>query len=184
MRSSVLRKRGSVAGSSPSSGSSSAVASRSRLPKAEVKALALLAPGAVEDFLRACSWRARSSRAPRSASPTRRAMRARRSQPAQEIAAENVCRCRLPAKFPRPRVGLLERRDGALAEPVQPLEQRLVAGAHQALVEEQLRGREDHRAIDVVLHLLGGQVAEAHRTHAAITGQRRWRSSPRRADRR
>ena len=73
------------------------------------------------------------------------------------------------AEFPRTRVGLLEGRDGAFAEAIQALEQDLVARAHQAFVEEELRGREDHRAVHVVLHLFGGEIAEAHRAHAAIT---------------
>ena len=100
-------------------------------------------------------------------------MRASRSQPAQEIAAENVCALQRAAEFPGPGVGLLEGGHRAFAQPYEPLEQRLVAGAHQPLVEEQLRRREDHRAVHVVLHLFGGQIAEAHRAHAAITRQRR-----------
>ena len=75
------------------------------------------------------------------------------------------------AEFPRPRIGFLESGHRALAQPIQPLEQHLVAGTHQALVEEQLRRGQDHRAVDIVLHLFGGEIAETHRTHAAIAGQ-------------
>ena len=76
-----------------------------------------------------------------------------------------------PAEFPWTGIGFFESRYRAPAEPVQTLEQHLVAGAHQALIEEQLGRREDHRTIDVMLNLLGREIAEAHRTHAAITGQ-------------
>ena len=79
----------------------------------------------------------------------------------------------LAAELPRTRVRLLERRHGAFAEPIQAFEQRLVARAHQPLVEEQLRRGEDHRAVHVVLNLFRGEIAEAHRPHAAIPDERR-----------
>ena len=42
----------------------------------------------------------------------------------------------------------------------------------QAAVEEHVGRGENRRAVHVVLHLLGGLVAEAHRAHAAIAGER------------
>jgi hypothetical protein len=60
---------------------------------------------------------------------------------------------------------------GALAERFEAVEQRLVAAAHQALVEEDVGGGQDGRAVDVVLHLPIGLVADAHRPHAAVAGQ-------------
>jgi len=39
------------------------------------------------------------------------------------------------------------------------------------LIEKRLHGRQDHRAIDIVLHLLIGLIADAYRPHPAITGQ-------------
>jgi hypothetical protein len=42
---------------------------------------------------------------------------------------------------------------------------------HQPLVEERLRGRQHHAAVDVVLHVLPGLVAHPHRPHAAVAGQ-------------
>ena len=100
-------------------------------------------------------------------------MRASRSQPAQEIAAENVWRCSLPRNSHGPASGSSKVATARLPSRYSRSSRVWSPRAHQALVEEQLRRREDHRAVHVVLHLLGGEIAEAHRAHAAITGQRR-----------
>ncbi len=81
-------------------------------------------------------------------------------------------RTRGAAEFPRPGIRLVVEAEGALAQPREFAEQPLVAGVHQPLVEEQLRQRQDHRAIHVVLQLFGGLVAHAHRAHAEETRQR------------
>src|SRR6056297_438510 len=78
----------------------------------------------------------------------------------------------LPAPvLPEAGVGLVVQphRDGA--ELLEQLEFGHAAGMREALVEEHLGGGEHHRAIDVVLVLLVGLIAEAHRSHTPITGQ-------------
>ncbi len=76
------------------------------------------------------------------------------------------------AELPGPRVGDAHRPFGVLAKGLQPLEERHVTGRREAIVEEQLRTGEDRRAIDVVLALHEGQVADPHRPHAAIAFER------------
>jgi len=58
-----------------------------------------------------------------------------------------------------------------LAQEFEAAEQRFVAAPGQALVEKNVGSREDGRTIDVVLHLAVGEVADAHRPHAAIACQ-------------
>ena len=86
--------------------------------------------------------------------------------------AENVCTRALPRSSHRPASGWSYDRERAAAERLQALEQRDVAAADEALVEEHVRRGEDRGAVDVVLHLPVRVVADAHRPHAAIAGQR------------
>ena len=62
-----------------------------------------------------------------------------------------------------------------------PISDRLERGeqldgtsSHQALIEKTLRDREDRRAIDIVLQLSMGRVADSHRSHVAIARQMRY----------
>jgi hypothetical protein len=75
------------------------------------------------------------------------------------------------AQLPQPGVGLVEFFRRAFAQGFQLVEQRRVAAPRQALVEEDVGGGQHRRAIDVVLDLLIGLVADAHRAHAAVAGQ-------------
>src|SRR5207245_9007179 len=59
-----------------------------------------------------------------------------------------------------------------LAEGLEAAEQDLPAPAHQPAIEEHVRGGEDGRAVDVVLHLALGVIADAHRAHPAVAWQR------------
>ena len=76
------------------------------------------------------------------------------------------------AIFPDAGVGRQRQFQRHLAERLQPLEQRDVALLRQPLVEEHLRGGEDHAAVDVVLYLRDGGVADPHRPLPAIAGER------------
>jgi hypothetical protein len=78
---------------------------------------------------------------------------------------------RAAAQFPQPGIGLVVAAPGLLAEGFEAMEQGFVAAPGQALVEEDVRRRKNDRTIDIVLHLAVGQVADAHRAHAAIAGQ-------------
>ncbi|KAG1229989.1 hypothetical protein G6F68_019330 [Rhizopus microsporus] len=60
---------------------------------------------------------------------------------------------------------------GLFAQGFQAGEGVRVARVLQAAVEEQLRGGQHHAAVYIVLALHPGQVATAHRAHAAIAGQ-------------
>ena len=79
---------------------------------------------------------------------------------------------RAAPQFPQAGIGLVEAAHGLFAERLQTPEQALVAAPRQALVEEDVRGGQDRRAVDVVLDLPIGLVADAHRPHAAVAGQR------------
>ena len=54
---------------------------------------------------------------------------------------------------------------------LEQMEQALVAGPRQPAIEEHRHGGEDDAAIGVVLHLLGGGVADPHRAVAAVAFQ-------------
>ena len=99
--------------------------------------------------------------------PSARAIRARRSQPAQDIVAENVCTLVLPAQFPRTR-HRAGRRVPPPDRPAAPVAQTGPASPrlHQPVIEKQLGRRQHNGAIDIVLDLLCSLVAHAHRTHA------------------
>ena len=71
------------------------------------------------------------------------------------------------AVLPEPRVRLADEAQRLRAERLEALEQRRVAHARQALVDEHLRRAEDDAAVGIVLELLGRLVADAHRPHAA-----------------
>jgi hypothetical protein len=75
------------------------------------------------------------------------------------------------AKLPRTGVGLESRQSGAFAQGFQAVEERRVARAGQPPIEEHLRHGEDDAAVGVVLDLLLGEIADAHRPHAAVSGQ-------------
>ena len=72
------------------------------------------------------------------------------------------------AEFPQAGVGLVVERERAFTQRLQPLEHRQVAALLQPVVEEQLRRRQHHRSIDVVLFLQPGEIATADRAHAAV----------------
>src|SRR4029450_6989614 len=76
-----------------------------------------------------------------------------------------------PPISPWPCTRLERREGGALAQPFESLEERDVARSRKALVEEHLRRRENEAAVGVLLPLLLGLIADAHRTHAAIAGE-------------
>jgi len=80
---------------------------------------------------------------------------------------------RAAAQLPKAGVGLVVAAPGLLAEGFETMEQGFVAAPRQAPVEKDVGRREDDGAIDVMLHLAIGQVADAHRPHAAIAGQGR-----------
>ncbi len=85
---------------------------------------------------------------------------------------ENVCTCAALPPLPEAGVGLGVNGERPPPERLEPLEQRDVAAADQPIVEEHVRRREDRRAVDVVLHLPVRVVADPHRPHAAIAGER------------
>ncbi len=74
------------------------------------------------------------------------------------------------AKFPQAGIGHVMQCIGTLAQRLKPAEGIRIALILQAQIEEQLRGRQHHAAIDIVLLLDPRQVAAPHRTHAAVTG--------------
>ncbi len=73
-----------------------------------------------------------------------------------------------PAIFPDAGVGFQGELAGLAAERFQQPKQSFVAEPRQAPVEEHRHRGEDDAAIGVVLHLLGGGIADAHRPVAAI----------------
>src|SRR5881296_1319496 len=77
-----------------------------------------------------------------------------------------------PAQLPQAGVGLVEQGGSALAELLELAEQRLVASQREPRVEEHVRRGEDGRTVDVVLDLGIRLIADPHRPHAAVTGQR------------
>ena len=77
----------------------------------------------------------------------------------------------LVAQLPGAGVRLVEDGDRQPAQFLQPLEQHLIAGQRQAAVEEGMGGGENDAAIDVVLDLEMGLVADPYRSHAPVTQQ-------------
>ena len=73
-----------------------------------------------------------------------------------------------PAIFPDAGVRLERLRRGAMAERFQQMKQAFVARPRQAAIEKHRHGGKDDAAIGVVLHLLGGGIADPHRAVAAI----------------
>ena len=108
----------------------------------------------------------------RSGRPSRIAIRASRSQPAQHITLENACTRRRPRSSHSPASGWSWTCNARRAQRLEALEERQVAALHETLVEKHVRCREDRGAVDVVLHLLEGRVADAHGPHAVIAGER------------
>ena len=73
------------------------------------------------------------------------------------------------AQLPQPGVGLVELLPCALADRLECFEILDPADPQQAMIEKSLRVRQDDLPISVVLDLLIGLVADAHRAHPAIT---------------
>ena len=82
------------------------------------------------------------------------------------------------AIFPDAGVGLERLAPALLAERLQQLKQAFVARPRQAPVEEHRHGGEDDAAIGVVLRLVDGGIADAHRPVAAIAVEVRRGPSP------
>ena len=81
-----------------------------------------------------------------------------------------------PAIFPYAGVRRQRELQRPFAERLERLEQRRVAHARQALVDEHLRRRENDAAIDVVLALHHGEIADANRSVALESPRDRARS--------
>jgi len=77
------------------------------------------------------------------------------------------------AQLPHAGVGLIVEAPGLLAHAFELGEVAQVGAPEQAMVEERLRRAQHDVAVDVVLEVLVRLVADAHRTHAAITRERR-----------
>ncbi len=114
-------------------------------------------------------WRA--IRAIRRRAPTRRAIRPSRCWAAQHMAAEKVWTSSRSRYSHRPASGVRAARWASLPTDAELAIELDVALPRQALVPEHLRGRQHHRAVDVVLALADRRVADAHRPVAAIAGQ-------------
>ena len=74
-----------------------------------------------------------------------------------------------PAPNPRPAGG--PKLTPMLAQYLEALELGLSTRLDESVVEKELRRRQHHRTIDIMLHLLEGLVAAANRTHSAIARQ-------------
>ena len=178
-------KRGSSTSMTPRSGSSSTLASRSSEPNAAVKRSRF-------SFQALCRSALASARRPHSSARAIRQpkLRGDRRESLARLpstsrpngygcaAARGIPRCRrrLPAPARPPC------RPSDLEQPKQPL----VARPRQSAIEEHRHGGQDDAAVGIVLHLLRGGVADAHRSVAAIALQvgrgafiHRHRSAPR-----
>src|SRR5712692_3726062 len=132
---------------------------------------ALLVPGPLADRrmhrVGARAPRARAVREPDARGDLREAVAPRPAHDARE--GMHALR---PEQLPQAGVGLVEERGGALAELLELAEERLVAAQREPRVEEHVRRGEDRRSEDVVLDLRIRLIADPHRTHAAVAGQR------------
>ena len=72
--------------------------------------------------------------------------------------------------FPQSRIWLVEQFHGTAAERLQPLELLASSLTREPAIEELLGGGQHDGAIDIVLNLQIGLVADANRAHAAISG--------------
>ena len=108
----------------------------------------------------------------RRAIPNRSAMRARRSQAAQHMTAEKVWTRALPRSSQRPASGWSKQRI-ACSPGLETTEKGFVAPMGEPLIEEYMCRGEDRRTIHVVLDLPVGLIADAHRSHAPVSGQGR-----------
>ncbi len=131
--------------------------------------LAALAPGTARG-----SWRGSCRRAPRQMRrafgrlPRTAAILASRSQAAQHISDDEVCtRARVRSSH-MPASGWSWKRQACSPIAFERGEVARVGATEQAMVEERLRRAENDVAVDVVLEVLVGLVADAHRTHAAV----------------
>ena len=98
-------------------------------------------------------------------------MRASRSQATHDITLEYVCTAERPRNSQSPASGWSCSAPRRFAGMLEPRERGRVAGDVEAPVEEELHRREHDAAVDVVLRLPPGIVADPHRAHAAITRQ-------------
>src|ERR1700675_3871193 len=76
------------------------------------------------------------------------------------------------AKFPRTGIRYGKHLHGAFTQHLPSSEHRGTPGVWDPMIEKQLPYREYHCTVDIVLYLLIGLIAHAHRPHAAITVQR------------
>ena len=105
--------------------------------------------------------------------PSTAAILASRSHAAQHISDDEVCtRARVRSSH-IPASGWSWKRQACSPMPSSSAKSRSVGAPEQAMVEERLRRAEDDVAVHVVLEVLEGLVADPHRAHAAIAGQRR-----------
>ena len=77
------------------------------------------------------------------------------------------------AEFPDPGIGLEGLLHRLVAQLFQPHVEIEIALPGQAPIEEHLGGGQNDAAVAVVLDLLLGEIADAHRPHAAIALKRR-----------
>src|SRR5687768_1090052 len=77
----------------------------------------------------------------------------------------------LSAELPDSRVRLIEQHRRLLTKSLEPREERVVPATHETSIEEKVRSGEDRRAVDIVLHLAVGLIADAHRTHSPVARQ-------------
>ena len=75
------------------------------------------------------------------------------------------------AKLPQARVWLRPAPRGLIAQLLELVEQADVGEAREAFIEKALRHRQNHAAIAIVLELVIGAIANAHRPHAAIAAK-------------
>ncbi len=76
-----------------------------------------------------------------------------------------------PAIFPDAGISGQRRSRGTRAERLKQLKQTVAAGARQAAIEEHRHGGKNDAAIDVILHLRDGGIADAHGPVIAIALQ-------------
>ena len=86
---------------------------------------------------------------------------------------------RAPTVFPDAGIGLERELRRLLAERLDRVKKRCIARPRQPAVEEHWRRGHDDAAIDIVLVLIDGRIADAHRSVAAIAAKRRTLCAPR-----
>ena len=159
----VLTKRMSFAGRSPSSETRSTLASSAGSPNAPVRTPCRLVPGFDEDaFAQLLGMHRPVFRAVGDAEAP--------GDPAEPVAGRPAqgrrigVGARAAAIFPESGVGLERQRERPLAQRLQQAVERLVAHPRQPFVDEHLCCGKHDAAIDVVLRLQRGLIADADRT--------------------